>query len=100
MKNNIYPQLPSNNECTSCGLCLDVCKKNALNLRYDKNGFYEIDFNKTLCVSCGACEKVCPIINKIEKKIILSHFGLGVKIPTSEWNQLLVVYLPKLQQTF
>ena len=55
--------LPQTSSCTGCGVCLDVCHKNALSRIIDYNGFVKIETNESLCVSCGACEAVCPIIN-------------------------------------
>lgn len=58
------PQLPSINDCTACGACIDVCNHNAINLIEDKNCFYNISINQEKCVECKICESRCHILNQ------------------------------------
>lgn len=53
-------------DCCGCNACGDICGKNAITFKTDKEGFWypEVDLGK--CVDCGLCEKVCPILNKSE----------------------------------
>lgn len=57
----------SRESCTGCGLCLFVCKHNAISLRIDKYGFYYPVVEKEKCVNCGLCKKKCPSTNQVVK---------------------------------
>lgn len=50
-------------DCCGCNACGDVCSKNAITFKTDKEGFWYPEVDKEKCVDCGLCEKVCPIIN-------------------------------------
>jgi len=45
-----------NDECISCGACVDECPVNCIHEGEKK---YEIDAE--ICISCGACAEVCPV---------------------------------------
>ncbi len=45
-----------NEECISCGACVDECPVEAISEGGDK---YVIDANT--CTECGACADVCPV---------------------------------------
>ncbi len=42
-------------ECTACGLCVDVCPSDAIK---EGDDFYTIEAD--LCDDCGACVDECP----------------------------------------
>ena len=50
----------TNNECTGCLACMNVCEKEAIHADYETEGFYRpiVDFDK--CVNCGMCQNICP----------------------------------------
>ncbi len=50
-------------DCCGCGACANVCPKNCIELKSDKEGFLYPKIDKEKCVDCGLCEKVCPIAN-------------------------------------
>ena len=56
-------ELASNDKCTGCFACEEICKNNAVQKTLGEDGFYypTIDLNK--CVQCGKCRQVCPILN-------------------------------------
>lgn len=69
-KNYLHKSLEINNKeieqeysitacCSGCGGCIKPCPKNAIELKMNKNGFYEANINKQLCVKCGICKKIC-----------------------------------------
>ncbi len=45
--------------CTGCRACMNVCPKNAIQLR-DTLRAYNAEIDPKLCIGCGLCEKVCP----------------------------------------
>ena len=45
-----------NEDCTSCGACVDECPVEAISEGDDR---YEIDAE--LCTDCGACVDACPV---------------------------------------
>ncbi|MGU9380698.1 Coenzyme F420 hydrogenase/dehydrogenase, beta subunit C-terminal domain [Clostridium perfringens] len=57
-------------ECHGCHGCKNICPKNCISMKIDEEGFWYPEVNEELCIKCNLCEKVCPIINKIDKKSI------------------------------
>ena len=57
--------LSTNNksECFGCEACVQVCPKNAIEMKEDGEGFRYPSVNSDLCVECGLCQKVCPANN-------------------------------------
>lgn len=47
--------------CCGCGVCCDICPKNALVLEKNIKGFLYPKFDSDSCISCGLCTKVCPM---------------------------------------
>ena len=57
---NISNSVIGTKDCYGCGLCVNVCKKNVLNLRLNECGFFETAaINVDFCVNCGLCKEVC-----------------------------------------
>lgn len=44
-------------ECTGCGLCVDVCEYDVLDLVDD----IATQVNPDACVGCGDCAEECPV---------------------------------------
>ncbi|MDD4690415.1 MAG: Coenzyme F420 hydrogenase/dehydrogenase, beta subunit C-terminal domain [Eubacteriales bacterium] len=47
--------------CSGCGICSLVCKKNAIIMQEDDDGFIFPVIDETICVSCNLCYKRCPV---------------------------------------
>ena len=47
---------PNKNICVACGVCLKVCRKDAISIY--KGCYSQVDESK--CVGCGLCAKACP----------------------------------------
>jgi coenzyme F420 hydrogenase subunit beta len=59
LKNNVK-QIISDNLCTGCGTCINICPKDALKMTRLRNGFLVPKIDESICISCGLCVKVCP----------------------------------------
>lgn len=47
-------------DCYGCGLCAVVCSKRIINIKLNKDGFYEPAItDETQCTDCGLCMDVC-----------------------------------------
>ncbi|RJQ45482.1 MAG: 4Fe-4S dicluster domain-containing protein [Nitrospiraceae bacterium] len=58
MKYLIIPE-----KCTRCGICLDVCRDNAIageKKRTFLSGYQPFEIVQKRCTKCGECIKVCP----------------------------------------
>lgn len=58
--------LVKSEECTGCGVCVKVCKKNAISMKKNSEGFSEPIIDTDVCIKCGQCIKKCPMNNQIE----------------------------------
>lgn len=56
----------SKEDCCGCGACLNICPKNAIEMKEDENGFYYPVIDEKLCIHCRMCQKVC--FYQIEKR--------------------------------
>lgn len=57
------------NKCYGCSACYSVCKRNAISMIEDEEGFYYPSVDLLKCVGCGICEKVCPYLNDSEMSL-------------------------------
>lgn len=46
-------------DCCGCGVCSEFCKRNAIQMIEDEEGFLYPNINEHICVDCGLCMKVC-----------------------------------------
>jgi NAD-dependent dihydropyrimidine dehydrogenase PreA subunit len=54
--NNVCSLKLSEEKCTGCGMCKNVCPHNVFNLYKGKAAITDINS----CMECGACAKNCP----------------------------------------
>lgn len=55
-----------NIQCTSCGMCEAVCKKESIKVCVSSEGYYRPFINNDKCNKCGLCEAICPAYGKID----------------------------------
>lgn len=72
-------------DCTGCGLCDDICPKNAITMEFDKEGFCFPKLNEKLCIKCKKCIIKCPV-EKYEKK----DCGEPIKVYASYNNDAII----------
>lgn len=63
MNDHRYPVLCDHLECTGCEACRNVCPKDAIEMRYDQEGFLQPFLIQDKCIKCLACEKTCPVLS-------------------------------------
>lgn len=50
--------------CCGCGVCGNVCPKNAIEIKPDEEGFLYPEISEERCVDCGLCRKMCAYQNE------------------------------------
>ena len=63
-----------NKQCTGCFGCYNICPVNAIEMKYDKEGFYKPNILEN-CIECGKCEKVCPVIKSEKSNKYIKTYG-------------------------
>lgn len=54
--------------CMGCSACVQVCPRNAIEMRVDPEGFQYPVVDYDACVHCDLCSSVCPIDRKVQKE--------------------------------
>ncbi len=50
--------------CSGCCACSNICPKNCITMKTDKEGFWYPCIDEENCINCGLCEKVCPVLKE------------------------------------
>lgn len=84
LKSAIERKSPTNlNEskfnCSGCGLCANICPKNAIEIKQNSKGFYEFFIDENKCTHCGLCYNLCPANKQQEKFDFNNALIYGVK---------------------
>lgn len=77
-------EIMNKEDCCGCAACAQYCPFNAIEMKYDKQGFLypNVDINK--CINCRKCEHVCPIFNiqkekeVTQKAYLVQHSDLSI----------------------
>lgn len=77
--------------CCGCNACGDVCPKQAISYKIDKEGFWYPEINVQKCIDCGLCEKVCPEIhckeikqdNSVPECFVAIHKNLEIRFDST-----------------
>lgn len=68
MGNNKSIKKLANTYCYGCSLCSCICPKHIINLKLNRNGFYQpVIIDEKACIQCGLCLKVCSYYNEAPK---------------------------------
>lgn len=54
--------------CCGCESCVQICPKQCIEMKEDREGFRYPIVNKDVCVNCHICESVCPCLQKDKRK--------------------------------
>lgn len=55
--------------CSGCGACAQVCKKNAIVMQPDEEGFLYPVRDAEKCINCGLCDKRCPVVTNVSNSV-------------------------------
>ncbi len=66
-------------ECCGCGACVDVCRRGAVKMAVDREGFWYPRIEEALCVDCGQCKRVCPVKKRDGEGTSRQYFGVQAK---------------------
>lgn len=53
-------------QCSGCGLCANICKKNCITIESDELGYLRPVVDSASCIDCGICVNKCIINNPSE----------------------------------
>ena len=77
MKDGICPS----ELCTSCYVCMEQCKFNAITLAEQVDGRVIPKIDHSKCINCGACRRVCPNQNEVQLNTVKTHAStVGVSV--------------------
>lgn len=62
-------------ECTGCWACYNSCKRHAIQMVADEEGFYYPSINQTLCTGCGLCKTVCSYLCHTDTQKVYACFS-------------------------
>lgn len=63
MDNKTLPELCSDEICTGCMACANICPVSAIEVKQNDEGFYRPAVSADKCIGCKKCEHTCPVIN-------------------------------------
>lgn len=61
-------KLEDNKSCCGCNSCVQRCPEQCIRMQEDLEGFLYPVIELNVCINCGLCEKVCPVINRKDKR--------------------------------
>ncbi len=74
------------NLCTGCGACYNICPKNAIEMKADKDGFLQPVIDDEKCINCGLCASICPQLSENVKFNQVRH-AYGIKCKDNVRNK-------------
>lgn len=57
-------EIEEKKNCCGCNACVQVCPKQCISMKEDREGFLYPEVNQDICVDCHLCERVCPVLNQ------------------------------------
>lgn len=65
--------------CCGCGACAQICPKNCIEMKEDREGFAYPVIDQTRCIGCGLCEKTCPMLHQTKRSDEVAVYGAASK---------------------
>lgn len=56
--------------CAGCTACAEICPKNCIQMKPDREGFLYPSVEESQCIKCNTCDMVCPIQNPVVEKAV------------------------------
>lgn len=75
----------SDQACTGCGACENICTAGALHLAETQHGFLRPQIDSDICIDCGRCAAVCPVRQKLEEDTHPVSRGADAKACYAGW---------------
>lgn len=70
----------NDSDCSACTACMNICPKNAIEMKANIKGFNYPYIDETLCINCGLCLEICDFQkNDEQENNIQKVFGLRHK---------------------
>lgn len=79
-------ELYEENYCSGCGLCSELCPKNAIIVAKNSEGFLYPVIDRKKCVECELCKQICPF-NHISSTKNTPLLSLAVKANNDDFRQ-------------
>lgn len=65
--------------CAGCRACEQICRREAISMVADQEGFLTATIDQQICVDCGLCAKICPQNKPVEKSSSKNVFAVRLK---------------------
>lgn len=53
------------NRCTGCYACVNICPKQCIRMKDNREGFWFPEIDSDICIKCDQCEQHCPVLTPI-----------------------------------
>lgn len=75
-------------QCCGCEACRNICPKQCILMKEDKEGFLYPEVNLADCIDCGLCEIACPVLHPAKERIPVAvcaakHYDDNIRLASS-----------------
>lgn len=75
-------------QCCGCEACRNICPRQCILMKEDKEGFLYPEVNLADCIDCGLCEKVCPVLHPAKERrpvavYAAKHYDDNIRLASS-----------------
>lgn len=82
-------EITDKKNCVGCTACAEICPKNCIQMKADKEGFLYPCVDESQCIKCNVCNTVCPVQNPVaeeettQKAYLVQHNDENVRLDSS-----------------